>query len=108
MSQPQPSRCVLITGATGAIGGALAHAYAAPGTLLILHGRQQDKLDALAQNCRQQGAQVTLSTIDLTDDQALQAWLADVCAQQVPDIVIANAGKNTHPQAPQVLEPWVD
>lgn len=102
------SRCVLITGATGAIGGALANAYADPSTHLVLHGRQQEKLEALATTCRQQGAQVTLSTINLTDDHALKSWLAEVCAQQVPDILIANAGKNTHPQGPDILEPWAD
>ncbi|WP_286901947.1 SDR family NAD(P)-dependent oxidoreductase [Vreelandella sedimenti] len=108
MSPSQHSRCVLITGATGAIGGALANAYADPSTHLVLHGRQQEKLEALATTCRQQGAQVTLSTINLTDDHALQSWLAEVCTQQVPDIVIANAGKNTHPQGPDTLEPWAD
>ncbi len=108
VSPSQHSRCVLITGATGAIGGALASAYADPSTHLVLHGRQQEKLEALATTCRQQGAQVTLSTINLTDDHALQSWLAEVCTQQVPDIVIANAGKNTHPQGPDTLEPWAD
>lgn len=106
MSQPQRSRCVLITGATGAIGGALARAYAESGTHLVLHGRQLLTLEALAAICREQGAQVTLSTITLTDDHALQNWLAELCAQQVPDIFIANAGKNTHPQGPDILEPW--
>jgi short-subunit dehydrogenase len=106
--RPSRSRCVLITGATGAIGGALAQAYADADTLLILHGRQQEKLDDLALVCRQRGALVTLSSINLTDDQALEQWLSDVCKQQVPDIVIANAGKNTHPQAPDILEPWAD
>lgn len=106
--QPPHNRCVLITGATGAIGGALASAYAGPSTHLVLHGRQQEKLEAIASTCRKQGAQVTLSTIELTDDHALQGWLSELCAQQVPDIVIANAGKNTHPQGPALLEPWED
>ncbi|MGO1394978.1 MAG: SDR family NAD(P)-dependent oxidoreductase [Halomonas sp.] len=108
MSQSQRSRCVLITGATGAIGGALARAYAGPGTHLVLHGRQMAKLEALAEACHLRGAQVTLSTINLTDSHALQVWLNELCAQQVPDIVIANAGKNTHPQGPDILEPWAD
>tara|TARA_R110002020_G_scaffold320969_2_gene536879 strand:+ start:119 stop:889 length:771 start_codon:yes stop_codon:yes gene_type:complete len=99
---------VLITGATGAIGGALASAYADPSTHLVLHGRQQEKLEAIADTCRLQGAQVTLSTINLNDDCALQSWLAELCVHQVPDIVIANAGKNTHPQGPDILEPWED
>ena len=34
---------VLITGATGGIGGALAEAYAEPGNTLILQGRNADR-----------------------------------------------------------------
>ena len=40
--------CILITGATGGIGGALALEYAAPGKKLILQGRNQARLQALA------------------------------------------------------------
>lgn len=99
---------ILITGATGAIGGALAERYARPGTQLILHGRQQDTLEALAQYCRTRGADVCLSHVELTDESALEEWLATVCAAQVPDIVIACAGKNTHPEAQDELEPFKD
>ncbi|WP_301583473.1 SDR family NAD(P)-dependent oxidoreductase [Halomonas alkaliantarctica] len=99
------SRCVLITGATGAIGGALAQAYASPTTHLVLHGRNQSSLETLATACREKGASVSLSSAHLTDDSELTAWLDSVCAQHVPDIVIANAGINTHPHD-NALEPW--
>jgi len=99
------SRCVLITGATGAIGGALARAYAAPATHLVLHGRNQQALEGLAMACREKGAQVTLSSASLTDQSELNDWLDTLCAEHVPDIVIANAGVNTHPSASR-LEPW--
>lgn len=98
-------RCVLITGATGAIGGALALAYAAPTTQLVLHGRNQQALEELAMACREKGAQVSLSSASLTDESELNAWLDALCAEHVPDIVIANAGINTHPSA-STLEPW--
>lgn len=101
-------RCVLITGATGAIGGALAKVYATPNTHLVLHGRQQHTLEALAAECRMAGAKVTLSSVSLTDDTALKAWLTALSVDQVPDIVIANAGKNTHPTHEGELEPWDD
>lgn len=103
-----PKRCVLITGATGAIGGALARAYAGPGTHLIIHGRQQAALATLAQACRDLGAAVTTSSVNLTDEAALAQWLQALCVEHTPDVVIANAGKNTHPQAPGQLEPWDD
>lgn len=110
MSTPHPTspRRVLITGATGAIGSALANEYANHDTHLILHGRNLAALEQVAENCRAQGAQVTLSSIDLGDETALANWLAELCARHLPDIVIANAGKNTHPQQMGELEAWPD
>ncbi|RUR32206.1 SDR family NAD(P)-dependent oxidoreductase [Vreelandella andesensis] len=109
MTAPSPSaaapRCVLITGATGAIGGALAHAYATSTTHLVLHGRNRQSLDELAIACREKGAHVSLSTASLTDETELNAWLDMLCTEHVPDIVIANAGINTHP-GENTLEPW--
>ncbi|MBP5980567.1 MAG: SDR family NAD(P)-dependent oxidoreductase [Halomonas sp.] len=105
---PVTQRCVLITGATGAIGGALAKAYANQHTHLVLHGRQQEVLSALADTCREQGAQVTTASVNLTDEAALAQWLHGLCTEHLPDIVIATAGKNTHPQASGALEPWSD
>ncbi|GAB2721300.1 SDR family NAD(P)-dependent oxidoreductase [Halomonas garicola] len=103
-----PDTTVLITGATGAIGGALARRYAAPDTHLILHGRRQDALEALARHCRCQGARVSTSCAELTDPAALSLWLDEVSAAAVPDIAIACAGKNAHPSAPGELEPAAD
>ncbi|WP_252107395.1 MULTISPECIES: SDR family NAD(P)-dependent oxidoreductase [unclassified Halomonas] len=102
------TRCVLITGATGAIGGALAKLYAAPGCHLVLHGRQATELSLVADKCRASGAHVTCSSIDLTNENALGEWLQHICEQQVPDVMIACAGKNTHPTGPGELEDWED
>ena len=41
---PDKSRHIVITGASGEIGGALALAYAGPGVLLTLCGRKENKL----------------------------------------------------------------
>ncbi|MGO2503913.1 MAG: SDR family NAD(P)-dependent oxidoreductase, partial [Cobetia marina] len=88
-------RRVLITGATGEIGGALARAYAETGTTLILTGRKQRKLDAIANDCRKLGAEVECTVLNLCDEETLFTWLDEVCARGVPDIAIANAGMNT-------------
>ena len=69
-----PARTILITGATGSIGSALARSYAAPGTCLILHGRQRVLLEQLAADCRNKGATVDLHSFDLTDLDQLMAW----------------------------------
>ena len=48
-------RTVLITGATGGIGGALAEVYAQAGNTLILQGRNIARLAELAGLCEAQG-----------------------------------------------------
>lgn len=88
------SHCVLITGASGAIGAALAEAYAAPGVGLVLQGRRRDALEAVAGRCRSRGALVELALLDLCASDARSAWLSDLCQRRVPDVFIANAGIN--------------
>jgi len=103
-AQPK-AQTILITGATGAIGSALATAYAQPGTRLILHGRRREILASLAERCRDKGAQVNTSWIDLMDASALAEWLTQVSSQHLPDIAIFNAGQNVHPADTGYLEP---
>ena len=98
------AQSILITGATGAIGGALALAYATPNHYLILHGRRQETLERLAERCRDLGAEVTTSSANLTDSQALAEWLTNVNKRNLPDIAILNAGQNTHPAGAGQLE----
>lgn len=87
---------VLITGATGAIGGALAEVYAAPGVELHLHGRNEAKLAAVAARCSALGANVQTSRFDLRDTTALRGWISSICTTQALDLVIINAGMNTN------------
>lgn len=97
---------ILITGATGAIGGALAEAYAAPDVELHLHGRDESKLAAIAGHCLARGATVFTQRFDLCDTLALRAWLEDICAVDALDLVIINAGMNTHIGPAGENEPW--
>ncbi|HTR17690.1 MAG TPA: SDR family NAD(P)-dependent oxidoreductase [Acetobacteraceae bacterium] len=82
-------RSVLITGASSGIGRALALAYAAPGTVLHLGGRDAARLAESEAACRARGATVRSACIDVTDRAATQAWIA---AAGRLDIAIANAG----------------
>lgn len=49
---PYKPKIVLITGATGDFGSAFAERFAAAGSSLILHGRSQDKVDAMIHDLR--------------------------------------------------------
>ncbi|HSZ07495.1 MAG TPA: SDR family NAD(P)-dependent oxidoreductase [Steroidobacteraceae bacterium] len=83
---------ILITGATGGIGAALARSYAQPGRRLILHGRDTARLAALTQECEARGAQVHGVTFDLRDAAAAIKALRDVSNQYAIDLAIVNAG----------------
>ncbi|MGB0468446.1 MAG: SDR family NAD(P)-dependent oxidoreductase [Pontibacterium sp.] len=85
-------KIILITGVTGAIGGALARAYAEKGITLHLHGRKQDQLNQVAAECRASGANVITYSFDLLDSHAVTHWLEQLGAPL--DLFVANAGIN--------------
>jgi short-subunit dehydrogenase len=87
----QPST-ILITGATGGIGAALARSYAQPGRTLILHGRDLTRLASLTQECETHGAQVHGVTFDLRDAASAIEALRSVSSRYVIDLAIVNAG----------------
>ena len=99
-------RSVLITGATGGIGGALARAYAEPGRTLFLQGRDTQRLAAVAGECALRGARVLTKVLDLRDRIALVAWLQSVSSAEALDLVIVNAGVNTSIGADAAGERW--
>ena len=99
-------KCILITGATGAIGGALAAAYAAPGLTLILHGRNPEKLAAIGEQCRGRGAEVVLESIDIRAAEPLIDWLGKLDERFGIDLLIVNAGMNTNIGPDGVGEEW--
>lgn len=96
---------ILITGATSAIGSALALHYAAPGTSLFLQGRRHDVLEKVAADCQLRGALVHTHVVDLRDEASVRAWLTSL---EVMDLVIVNAGVNAHAAEQDTLESWDD
>jgi short-subunit dehydrogenase len=99
---------VLITGATGAIGQALAEEYAAPGVTLVLQGRRLDVLRDLAARCEARGARARTAALDLRAREALRAWLDALADEAPPDLAIVNAGVNISAPRPGQGEVWDD
>ena len=97
---------VLITGATGGIGAALARSYADPGRTLILHGRDASRLAALTQECETRGARVHGLTFDLRDAEAAIEALRSVSGQYSIDLAIVNAGVSRAIGKGQEAESW--
>jgi NADP-dependent 3-hydroxy acid dehydrogenase YdfG len=107
--QPGVPGCVLITGATGGIGRALAREYAQAGArTLILQGRDPVRLQEVESICTGLGARVVSQLLDVRDLNALTAWLEDISHREHPDLVIANAGVNINTGAEQQGEAWDD
>ena len=85
-------RSILITGASSGLGAALARAYAAPDVALALGGRDAGRLEAVAASCADLGATVATRAVDVTDRDAMPAWLAAADSARPLDLVVANAG----------------
>lgn len=94
---------VLITGASSGIGAALAQEYARRGARLLLLARRTELLSQLAARLRQEGADVTIQTADVTRDgdvaRAIAGWAGDGGGI---DVVIANAGFSVTGSLPQL------
>ena len=88
----QNPKSILITGASSGIGEALALHYARSGVFLALSGRSDERLQAVAQRCREKGAQVDASVINVTDQSGMHAWITGMDDSHMLDLVIANAG----------------
>jgi NAD(P)-dependent dehydrogenase (short-subunit alcohol dehydrogenase family) len=102
-------RCVLITGASGGIGSALAREYAGAGSrTLLLQGRDAARLQETAAQCEAQGARVVQAVLDVRDTDALRRWIAEAGAAEMPDLVIVNAGVSIHTGDRRQGEAWED
>lgn len=95
MSELDPPNNVLITGATGSIGGALALAYAAPDCTLVLQGRDETRLSVIARECEAKGAKVITHALDLRNREGVANWLNALQTSVALDLVVVNAGRNT-------------
>jgi uncharacterized protein len=83
----------LVTGASAGIGIALARELAGRGARLILTARRRERMEALALELAEKGAEVRIVTADLNDPAApQQIYDATVGAGLVVDILINNAG----------------
>lgn len=87
---------MLITGATGSIGGALAGVYAELGVTLILQGRNTIRLEALSAECQAKGARVFTGAIDSRLLKSYTDWLDQLINEHQIDLVFVNAGVNTN------------
>lgn len=75
------NKVALIYGGGGAIGGAVASAFAREGAKIYLAGRTQAKLDIVANQIRNQGGAVETAVLDALDEAAVDGFVNSVAAQ---------------------------
>lgn len=85
-------RRVWITGASSGIGEATARLLASEGAELVISARRDEKLTALADELKAQGATVTVAPVDVSDRAGMEALSAQLTEMGGVDILINNAG----------------
>jgi uncharacterized protein len=93
---------VLLTGATGGLGEAIARGLAAHGTRLVLTGRRQAVLEELAHELGARSSRCDLSARDEVERLAQEAIAAGV------DVLVANAGLPASGQLEEYSQDQID
>lgn len=82
---------ILITGATGGIGRALAGALAASGTELIIHGRNESALEMMAEEIIKSGGTVKVTVADISTPEGVDSLIGKI-GEATIDTLIHAAG----------------
>jgi len=85
-------RVIVLTGASGGIGQALAREFAGPGTYFALIARDEARLLPLLDEVKALGSDGETQAIDIRDRDTLHAYLKGLDERRSIDLVIANAG----------------
>ena len=101
-------RQILITGAGGGLGSALAAVYAAPDSSLYLWGRDKERLERIQAICQSKGAHAVCVQQDIRDTLPTRAALLALDDARALDLVILNAGVSTGSLPGGGLEPAED
>jgi len=83
----------LVTGASGALGSAIAERLAAEGATVLLHANgRREAIEALAARIAASGGQAECHVFDLTDDAACAAACARILEGGPVQVLVNNAG----------------
>jgi len=84
-------RTAIVYGGSGAVGGAVAKAFAREGARVFLAARRMEPLEAIAADIRADGGRVEVAPVDAIDPVAVAAHLAAVADRAGPVKLMFNA-----------------
>ena len=84
-------RTAIVYGGSGAVGGAVAKAFAREGARVFLAGRTRETLEAVADDIRIAGGKADVAPVDATDHDRVEAHLAAVAAEAGPVKIMFNS-----------------
>jgi len=104
MTESSACTRILVTGASGGLGGALARNYAKTGVNMSLWGRDPTRLEAVASQCRAAGAEVQVQLLDIADVDAALAALAKADSAAPFDLALFASGQGDTRAACDLVE----
>lgn len=84
-------KTAIVYGGGGAVGGAIAKAFAREGSYVFLAGRTLEKLETVAEEIRSSGGRAEVTIVDALDREGVEAHLAAVAAKAGPVKLMFNA-----------------
>lgn len=100
---------VLLTGAGGALGGALADAFVAEGARLILSDLDASALEQRAARIREQGGQASVRAANLLENVGIDGLVEAVEGDLGPvDVLVSNAGIETNARFDRLTREDID
>jgi len=84
-------KTAIVYGGSGAVGGAVAKAYAREGARVFLAARNRDRLETVAAEITAAGGKAEVAPVDATDHDAVEAHLQAIIAKAGPVKLMFNA-----------------
>ncbi|WP_318363930.1 SDR family oxidoreductase [Enterobacter sp.] len=102
------NKVILITGASSGIGAGIARELAKTDAVLLLGARREDRLAALAEELRFNGAEVDVKALDVTDRRSVEAFATFALEKWGRiDVIVNNAGiMPLSPMASLKVDEW--
>ena len=101
-------KTAIVYGGSGAVGGAVARAFAREGARLFIAARREELLEAVAADIRKDGGNVTVMPVDTSDKDAVEAHLARIVSEAGPVKVMFNGVEWGDTQGQHVIDMDLD